>query len=132
MQAKYQNTEKGPFNLHQTRSNLEQVRAEVEAERSKELKFNSFRAKPPPKYPSGGADVKLNVAAVLREDALYKKKQEQDAALIKGYEAALRDSTEFYQWQTEMKGKDEAKRKAEVERRRLEMVASQKEAVEAR
>ena len=60
-----------------------------------------------------------------------KKKQEQDAALIKEYESALRDSTAFYQWQTTMREKDDAKRRQQVERRRLEMVASQKEAVEA-
>lgn len=130
--AKYQEPQNQPFKLHETRTNIDKVRDEVYSERFKECTFGEgFKAKPPPKYPSRGADVKLNAAAVLREDALYKKKQEQDAALIKEYESALRDSTEFYRWQTDMKGQDEARRRAQVEQRRLEMVASQKEAVEA-
>lgn len=121
-----------PFKLHETRSNVDAVREEVDRERYADCTFgDGFRAKPAPKYPKHGADVKLNVAAVLREDALYKKKQEADAMLVKAYEEDLRDSTTFYQWQSEMREKDEAARKAAIERRRLEMVASQKEAVEA-
>lgn len=76
--------------------------------------------------------MKLNTAAVLREDALFRKKQEKEAELIKAFERDLRDSTEFYQWQTEMKGKDDLERKAQIEARRLEMAASAKEAIEAR
>mmetsp|Transcript_8234 Transcript_8234/g.29251 ORF Transcript_8234/g.29251 Transcript_8234/m.29251 type:complete len:639 (-) Transcript_8234:42-1958(-) len=130
--SKYKRPDHQPFKLHETRSNMARVREEVERERYADCTFGEgFKAKPLPKYPKHGADVKLNVAAVLREDALYKKKQEADAMLVKAYEEDLRDSTKFFQWQTEMKEKDESKRKAAIERRRLEMVASQKEAVEA-
>lgn len=44
----------------------------------------------------------MTAAAILREDTLYKKKQEQEAALIQSYEANLRDASEFYEWQAKM------------------------------
>jgi len=127
--AKYRPADE--FKFHETRSNVENVRAEVEARREAELQFDSFRAKPMPTYPNEGAHVRLNVASVLREDFLYKQKQEQESKMIKAYEEDLRDANEFFRWQTEMKEKDVAMRKTEVERRRLEMVQSQKDAIEA-
>ena len=47
----------------------------------------------------------MNMTTILREDTLYKKKQEQEASLINSYEANLRDSSEFYDWQTKMVAK---------------------------
>jgi hypothetical protein len=119
------------FQFHQTRSNVEAVRAEVESKREAELKFDSFKAKPAPKYPEENANVKLNVASVLREDALFKKKQEAEASMIKAYESDLRDANEYYRWQTEMRERDDAAKLAQVERRRLEMVQSAQDAIEA-
>jgi len=119
------------FRMHETRSNMEAVRAEVEASREAELQFDSFVAKPMPEYPEDGANVRLNIASVLREDFLYKTKQEAEAKTIKAYEEDLRDANEFYRWQSEMKEKDVKTHKVEVERRRLEMVQSAKDAIEA-
>tara|TARA_B110000208_G_C11764380_1_gene428076 strand:- start:903 stop:2057 length:1155 start_codon:yes stop_codon:yes gene_type:complete len=74
-----------PFNFHKTRSNLEEVRAEVEAKRSAPMK-NQFKAKPPPKFKASDAPVvRLTAAAVLREDALFRRKQAEQAKLIAEY-----------------------------------------------
>jgi hypothetical protein len=78
------------------------------------------------------ASVKLNTAAVLREDALLKKKQEEEAALIKKYESELRDDSEFYEWQAKMRERDERKRLEDVEQRRIQMLLTDEAAKEAR
>ena len=134
------------FKLHETKSTVEKVRAEVEAARNAELKFDGIKAKPVrpvmgsslfplrtsplcvfdrlcihdgpcpqvPSYPKHGADVKLTVASVLREDALFRKKQQEEAALIQAYESELRDTTSFNKWKAEMKERDEKARLAAV------------------
>jgi hypothetical protein len=43
---KYSEPGNQPFQLHETRSNIEKVRAEVEAQRASELKFEGQKAKP--------------------------------------------------------------------------------------
>lgn len=114
-------------------SNLEQIRRQVEEERDAELKFEGIKAKPAPQFrPSTQNRVKLNMAAILREEAVYKKQQEQEAAMLKVYEEELRDASNYYKWQTEMKEKDEEERRLEVERRRIEMAMADLEAKEAR
>ena len=60
----------------------------------------------------------------LREDALYKGKQEQEARQIQAYEAELRDSTEFHAWQTEMRSRDAERSRKNVERTRVLAKAS--------
>jgi hypothetical protein len=97
-----------PFKFHETRSNLEAVRAEVEAKRMAPM-LQQFRAKPAPaQSPASRAPpVRLTAAAVLREDALFRKKQEEQAKLIAEYESGRRDASTFYRWQTEMRQQDE-------------------------
>ncbi|RHY40834.1 hypothetical protein DYB34_005477 [Aphanomyces astaci] len=117
--------------LATVRSNLEAIKQEVEAQRMAEVN-RKFKAKPAPTFSDKDAPVKLNTAAILREDALYKKKQEKEAKLIQAYESDLRDASEFYRWQSDMIKKDDAAHRAQVETRRLEMVQAQHEAIEAR
>ena len=104
--AKYKASDE--FKFHEAESNIEKVRAEVEAIREAELQFDSFRARPAPKFPETSENaVKLNVASVLREDALYKDKQMQEAKMIKKYESELRDANDSLM-ETEMEKKDHA------------------------
>ncbi|ETK71304.1 hypothetical protein L915_21429 [Phytophthora nicotianae] len=114
-------------------SNLDAVREKVEREREAALHFD-FKAKPVPHASTSSAstaEVKLTAAAILREDALYKRKKEHEAALIRAYESELRDPLEFYRWQANMQQQDEANYRREVETRRLEMVQAQYDAMEA-
>ena len=63
--------------------------------------------------------VRLNSAAILREDKLYRKKQESEAAMLGAYERELRDSAEFDAWQQRMKEKDEDERLRNIEKNRM-------------
>ena len=68
----------------------------------------------------GANDVRLNSAAILREDNLYRKKQESEAAVLRAFERDLRDSAEFDAWQEKMKQQDEDERQKYIEQRRME------------
>eukprot|EP00903_Cladosiphon_okamuranus_P017044 g15709.t1 len=119
---------KGMFRLHETRNTLDALREEAEQRMVQELQFDKRFPTEVPKYPEEGSQVRLNAAAILREDALLKRKQGQDAKLIKSFESELRDSTEYYMWQTEMRDRDAAIRKEQVERKRAYAKASQQAA----
>ena len=85
---------------------MNDVRREVEEERMKEVQFNTKFVNPVPDFSKIPAKVRLNAAAIYREDALFRKQQIKDAEILKKYEEELRDPTEFLIWQKEMKNKD--------------------------
>jgi hypothetical protein len=126
--AKYQGIKREP-KLHKTKNTVLALRAKVEEERMAPCRVR-FRAKPAPKF-TADAQVKLTAASILREDNLYKKKQAKEAAVLQKFESELRDTSEFYRWQTEERQKEEAQKLARVERLRLEMAASHQAARDA-
>ncbi|KAL4094501.1 hypothetical protein PRIC1_010162 [Phytophthora ramorum] len=134
--SKYDSADEFQFATATRTSNLEALREEVERERESALQFD-FKAKPVPHSSTSAAtaanttEVKLTTAAILREDALHKRKKDREAALIRAYESELRDPLEFYRWQANMQQQDEANSRREVETRRLEMMQAQYDAVEA-
>tara|TARA_B110000305_G_C19412196_1_gene626055 strand:+ start:1443 stop:1760 length:318 start_codon:yes stop_codon:yes gene_type:complete len=75
--------------------------------------------------------VKLNAAAILREDALFKKKQAEEAKLIQNYEEELRDSTEFYRWRDDMEKHDDKMKLEQVKLKRMQAVQSSQNARDA-
>ena len=103
--SKY-NFEKTVPKLHETKSTVEQLRAEVEAQRKLEQE-PLFRAKPPPPLSQIGADVKLNAAAILREEATMTAKISKEVAIIRDFEGNLRDTTEYFAWQEQERKRDE-------------------------
>eukprot|EP01041_Mallomonas_annulata_P004353 gene4353-8663_t len=133
-QTKYD--EKKTFKFHETKSgrDIEDVRREVEEEQMKDVDFEkSFYTKPPSTSTKTQPPIRLNVAAILREDALYKKQQAKDAQILKSYEEDLRDSSEYYSWLNQMKARDEEIKLKHVALRReqtRQSAAQAKEAVE--
>lgn len=75
--------------------------------------------------------VKVNASAILREDAIYRKQQAKDVQLLKAYEEELRDPTEFYLWQKEMRERDYVEKLEKVVFRREQAKCSAVEAKEA-
>jgi len=132
LKEKYADPSKQPFRLKvlERPNNLDKIAAEVTMTRDAELTFAPAPAKPVPRAPV--AEVKLNAAAILREDALYKRKQEQEARMLRAYEEELRDGSEFKAWQDRMRQQDEEERLREIEERRAEMAASEEAAHLAR
>ena len=116
-----------------TQTYFPRAKEAVEKERAAELKFDMKHGAPLPKPPTKqSAPIKLNAAAILREDAMYRNKQAKEAAMIKRYESELRDGAEFEAWQRRMEDADEEERLKEINRRRIEMALSQEQAIEAR
>jgi len=108
------------FKLHETKGGrkIEDIRKEVEEAERKELAFDSSFVNPVPDFNNETAKVRLNVATILREDALYKKQTAKDAQILKNYEEELRDPSEYYAWQKEMKDRDDAVKQYDVSLRR--------------
>eukprot|EP00941_MAST-03F_sp_MAST-3F-sp1_P005564 g5564.t1 len=119
------------FTFQPNRTDINELRRKINAERDKHLQ-NKFKANPPPVFKPVAIPVRLNTAAILREDSVYRSKQEKEAALIHAYESELRDSTEFYKWQTKARLQDEADKLRLVDERRRATAASAKAAIEAR
>lgn len=129
---KYLDPAGGPFKLrvHERPMKLPELMEEARREFDARHAYRPVVPKPPPSLPE--AEVRLNAAAILREDAVYRRKQEQEAAVMMAYEQELRDSSEFERWRASMLAQDERERAEEVERRRREMAAAQDAAIEAR
>jgi len=98
-------------------THLERLLEEKEAHIQEVTSFD-FKAQPPPKLPKKQPEVRMTATSIMREDALYKKKQEQEKALIEEYESNLRDASEFYDWQQEMQEKDDKFKSYQVAQRR--------------
>lgn len=135
-QAKYADPVAQPFKLKMLErpTNLEKVKQEVEAARQAACDFDR-KNRPvvlPPKPKPGAGNVRLNSAAVLREDNLYRKKQEQEAAKLRAYEAELRDSSEFDEWRDRMRKVDDEAERARMERRRVEALVADEAARESK
>jgi len=108
----------------------EELRKEVEALRFQECTFKPAPAKdyhPPQQI----AEVRQNQASILREDALVSKKQKKEYDILKDYESELRDASEFYEWQTEMRAKDQFEEEFRTHKRKVEMEMARENAIEA-
>ena len=110
-------------------SNFDKVVKEVREKEAAELNFEGVKPRPVPEVPD--VQVQLNVATILRENALHQKRIEEEKKKAESYEQELRDASEFEEWQARMRRVDDDNRKKEIERRRIEMTKIAKKAMEA-
>jgi hypothetical protein len=84
-----------------------------------------------PKFEEKTAAVRLNAAAILREEARLKKLEEAEKAKLANFMIDMRDDKEFEQWQKTMKAKDELEKIEKLQMRKIEMELAREEAIEA-
>lgn len=130
-QAQYH--EKHHFKLNESKAgkSKDELRREVEEERTKDLAFDASFVNTPPDFNKIPAKVRVNVSTILREDYLYRKQQAKDAQILRNYEEELRDPTEYYAWQQEMKERDARIKLEQVVLRREQAKQSAEEAKDA-
>jgi hypothetical protein len=128
--AKY-DREQAAFKLHETRNTIDAARKRQE-EIIEQQMIGTFKSGGVPIYPAVGADVRLNAAAIFREEALLRAKQAADARLIQEFEACRRDKSDYYTHIAEAKLQEDAQRVATIELRRKEMIAASTRAGAAR
>jgi len=127
---KYSEEERFRLRTEGRASDIDKIRQQVENEKFAECTFQPDL--PKPYVPSvQKAEVSMNTAAILREDSLLRNKQEKEFAILKEYESDLRDCSQFYEWQYEMRKKDQLEEQARVEQRKMEMKMARVDAIEA-
>jgi hypothetical protein len=129
--AKYPETVEFRLMTEDRAADVDKLRAKYEAEKYSECTFKPDLPKP---YMASSqrAEVAMNTAAILREDSLLLKKQEKEYAILKEYESDLKDCSAFYEWQFEMRKKDQLEELAMVEQRKIEMKMAREDAIEAK
>lgn len=117
--------------LHQTQEEKRMtIEREMEEKVADAIDFDRrFRRKAPP---APTATVRLNTAAILREESLFRQQQEQEAKAMRDFEIELRDSSEFNRWQADMKSRDLQNRQDQVVRTRILARASAEDAAVAK
>ena len=104
-----------------------------EIDRAEAAKLDFNRRKAHPYKPSQAfAPVKLTAAAILREEAVIRRKQDEEDRVLHEAEIALHDASEYNRWQEEMRFKDEEVARREQEKRRLAVQIHHESAIQSR
>lgn len=99
----------------------------------KKLNFDQrYCNQPPQSILTNVVPIKLNAATILREGRLYRKREEEESKRLDKLESGYGDTREFEEWQSKMRQLDREKEEAELERRRLDGMLSQEEAILAK
>ncbi|XP_053407341.1 cilia- and flagella-associated protein 99-like isoform X2 [Mercenaria mercenaria] len=101
-------------------------------EEENKLDFDRPKTNKAPSFLNQEVPVKMTAAAILREGALYQKREAEEIRRLENLEAGAKDKSEFEKWQNEMKRKDLEAELSDIERRRLEGKLSHEEAILAR
>lgn len=104
------------------------VRRQLELEEAEYLARTRTQRKQVPDF-LPAATIRLNKAAVLREDAIYRQKQMEDAAVLKEYEASRHDKAEWSRLKKAAEDKDRLAEEERVKHRRIQAQRTAKMAV---
>eukprot|EP01006_Ploeotia_vitrea_P063036 TRINITY_DN84836_c0_g1_i1.p1 TRINITY_DN84836_c0_g1~~TRINITY_DN84836_c0_g1_i1.p1 ORF type:complete len:759 (-),score=123.71 TRINITY_DN84836_c0_g1_i1:85-2361(-) len=120
-------------------SKLETIQQQVEQDiqRSMVPEFSTFKSPEEVRRELELAEkkapvVKTTNTVILREDAFYKKQEEEELRQLRKKEDALRSSTDFKEWQQAMAAQDEIEKNAKIARRKVEMQITDENAKEAK
>ena len=105
------------------------MKQEVEAQMTKELKFQGNRPRPMPDFEKKEANVKLNVAALKREKYLIDKEEIARETALAEMAMGLKDASEFNRWKREMDEADEVERLEHISKKKIEMELAREEAI---
>ena len=102
--AKYSSADEFTFETAYRRdhaANREELQQQAESRWMAECTFQPQQVKRI--MPADDAQVRQNVASVLREDARLRQTMNKEYELLKQYEAELHDASGFYEWQDKMR-----------------------------
>ena len=102
------------FKLHETKNTRDLLIKEAAERRDAELQFSMQFYKPVPDFARNPVEIRLNTAAILREEAQLRQQQAKEAEVIRAYETELRDASQFYAWRQTMTQQDELQRLQQV------------------
>lgn len=111
-----------------TKEKIQNILSEEDAK----LDFDRPKTNKAPSFLNQEVPVKMTAAAILREGALYHRREAEEIRRLENLEAGAKDKSEFEKWQSEMKRKDMEAELADIEKRRLEGKLSHEEAILAR
>eukprot|EP00051_Salpingoeca_urceolata_P018597 m.262641 g.262641 ORF g.262641 m.262641 type:complete len:617 (-) comp19232_c1_seq11:25-1875(-) len=104
---------------------------EILAARESAYQYREPSVKPVPASTHSAVPIKLNAAAILREERLLQKQMEQEAKSLAALEAGV-DPSAFHEWQIEQHQRAEEERLEEVERKHLLGLITREEAILAK
>jgi hypothetical protein len=104
-------TNSHPPHLHtKARPGTDKVRVLAANLAARETEALKPHPPPRPAPPPPVAEVRSNAATILREDAVYQKRQTEEAKGLARFESELRDDSEYQGWKSRMHALDEAAR----------------------
>ncbi|KAJ2996368.1 hypothetical protein HDV02_006579 [Globomyces sp. JEL0801] len=127
----YEEAQSKQFNAAKPKNKekIEQLRQKIKLEEMKSIqKIKRNSQKSLQKMSNMKVDVKLNVGAILREQALIKKEKESQQNSLLEAEMGIRDIEEFHRWKDEIRSKDDEAKLVEMEKKRLEIQLLHEEA----
>lgn len=102
---------------------------EILLEENEKLDFNRRHTRSLPKFTPHNKPIKMNAAAILREGALFEKREKEEAEILNKLLLGAKDKSEFLDWQKSMQQKDKNQSLMESEYRKLQGKISREQAI---